>query len=69
LLEELREHLKTELGYTAETVRTYAAPWDGLAWFAERNGAAEYSPELGERFLREYYGIPENPCPLISTTR
>ena len=69
LVDELREHLKSELGYTIETVRTYAAPWDGLIWFSEQNGVVEYTPEFGERFLREYYGIPEKPCPLISATR
>lgn len=69
LVEELREYLAKELRYTPGTMRTYAAPWDGLVWFAEQHGEIWYSQKLGERFLREYYGIPENPCPLISASR
>ena len=69
LVEQLREYLVAELGYTAGTLHTYAAPWDGLVWFAAQRGITKFTPEFGENFLREYYGIPGNPCPLINTSR
>lgn len=69
IVENLRKYLTDELGYADGTLHTYAAAWDGLVWFTEKHDATKYTPELGEHFLREYYGIPDNPCPLISSTR
>lgn len=69
LVEQLREYLAVELGYTAGTLHTYAAPWNGLVWFAQQHGITEVTAEFGEQFLRDYYGIPDNPSPLVSATK
>ena len=68
LVENLRKYLSVELKYTAGSLHVYAAPWNGVVWFAERQSIDEYSLDLGERFLREHYGIPDNPSPFISAT-
>ena len=68
LVEDLREHLTVALNYTAGSLHVYAAPWKGIVWFADQQGVEEYTPDLGDRFLRDYYGIPDNPSPFISAT-
>jgi len=67
-VEALREYLVKELKYNAGTMRTYKAALDGIVWYAEHHGYNELTVELGEKFLSDYYGIPDDPCPLISPT-
>lgn len=66
IVEALREYLASELKYGEGTLKTYKAPWDGLVWYAEHHGYKIFTAGLGEKFLSDYYGIPDDPCPLIS---
>jgi len=59
-LQELSTSVLTELqrlGYASETIASYRRTYQRLIRYAESNQIQQYSIEVGERWLKESFGI------------
>ena len=58
LIFQAKEHLR-ELNYSNQTIKTYRLIWQRFSDFAKNESQPQYSREIVNRFLDQYYGISD----------
>ena len=62
LIFQAEEHFR-ELNYSNQTIKTYRLIWQRFSDFAQNESLYQYSRELANRFLDQYYGISDQGNP------